>query len=367
MRVGFITPMKRPDHPVPSGDRTFARLIVEALGRAGHEAVPLGNLTTWRAVPDGFDALEGEARREVERLKGELAAKPVDALLTYHNYHKAPDLIGPPLARRFDVPYAIIEASRAPRRANGAWARQFARADEALAEADVVAAISRHDEVEVAAHVGERFVRFAPFIDAARFEGRRIAEPGARLVSVAMMRQGRKADSLRLLAEAFALVRQTMPEASLAIVGDGPARASLEPLFPGGTFVGALDRGALARCFAEADLFVWPAIDEPFGFVFLEAQAAGLPVVGGDYRGVADAMEDGVTGLLAPPGEARPFADAILTILADRERMMAMGSAALSFAGQNDLDAGAARLDGLLARAHAHRATARRRAAAVSL
>ncbi len=56
-----------------------------------------------------------------------------DAILTYHNYHKAPDLIGArPLAERFGCPYAIVEASRAPTPCAGARGRTASRWPTAL-------------------------------------------------------------------------------------------------------------------------------------------------------------------------------------------------------------------------------------------
>ncbi|WP_420394532.1 glycosyltransferase [Acuticoccus sp.] len=100
---------------------------------------------------------------------------------------------------------------------------------------------------------------------------------------------------------------------------------------------------------------MWPAIDEPFGFAFLEAQAAGLPVVGGAAPGVAEVVRDGETGWLVPPRDAAAHAAAILSALADPERLAAMGRRAAAFARANDLEAGARRLDALLAHAIEHR------------
>ncbi|WP_108662509.1 glycosyltransferase family 4 protein [Acuticoccus kandeliae] len=355
MRVGLFTPMKPPDHPVASGDRTFARLIVAALERAGHRVILPSRLVTWRAEPEGLDAICAEAEAEIERIAAIWRTEGApDVLLTYHNYHKAPDLLGPRLAARFGRPYAIVEASRAVRRAVGPWARHFALADAALVEADRVAAVTERDREGLAPFVRRRLTLLPPFVDTAPFLGPRAEPTGTRLVSAAMMRGGRKAESLRVLAAAMGRLRT---RAALTVAGDGPERAGLEPLFPEGTFVGLLDRDALGRLFRESDLFVWPAIDEPFGFTFLEAQAAGLPVVGGASGGVADIVRDGETGLLVPPGDPEAFAAAIDLLLADPKRRVAMGHAARAFAAENDLDAGARRLDTLIGEAILHRAS----------
>lgn len=356
MRVALLTPMKPPDHPVPSGDRAFARLIRTALAAAGHRVEEPSRLATWRATPEGLDALLAEADREVARISAAWAEGAPDAILTYHSYHKAPDLLGPRLAEAFGLPYAIVEASRAPRRAVGEWARHFALADAALARADAVGAVTGHDRAGLEAFVPGRVVDFPPFIDVAPFAAPRTGGGGLALVSAAMMRAGRKADSVRLLAEAFREVRARIPGTRLAVAGDGPERAGLEPLFPAGTFAGLLDREGLGRLFARSDLFVWPAIDEPIGFVFLEAQAAGLAVVGGAARGVVDVVRDGVTGLLVPPGDAGAFAGAVTALLGDPARRDAMGAAARAFARGHDLSAGVRRLHVLLAHAAARRA-----------
>lgn len=354
MKVAFLTPMKPPDHPVPSGDRTFARLILAALSLGGHTVTLPSALSTRVDQPEQFGAIEREAASETARIASSWRQHGVpEVLLTYHSYHRAPDLIGPALAVAFDLPYAIIEASRASRHASGVWAQGFAMAEIALARADAVGAVTDRDAAGLVA-LGPRVTRLPPFLDTAPFSAPARPRPGA-LVSAAMMRDGRKARSVALLADAFALIRTGAVEATLAIAGDGPVRNSLEPLFPAGTLVGALDQPALAALFSTAAIFVWPAIAEPFGFVFLEAQAAGLPVVGGNAAGVTDVVADGETGILVAEGDAPALAAAVLTLLADPARRARMAHAARAFASGHDLNAGSRRLDALFSRAIAHR------------
>lgn len=362
MRIALHTPMKAFESPVPSGDRQFARLIRRALELEGHTlAVPTA-FTTWAPAPEGDETLFAAAAAEAERIAGTFAAGgPPDLWLSYHNYHKAPDLLGPPLAARFGIPYVLIEASRARSRAVGPWAARFAAADAALRAADAVAAVHDGDRTGLADIVPlSRLHLFPPFIDAAPFRpavsGRAPASADAvpRLLSVGMMRPGDKAQSYRVLAEALAAVAD-LPW-HLTIVGDGPARDEIAPLFDPArtTLVGALAPEALPEVYAAADLFVWPAVGEAFGMVFLEAQAAGLPVVGGDRPGVAAIVRDGETGLLAPEGEAAAFAHAIARLLSDPAARTRMGRAAAAHvACDHDLSAGRARLAALIAAASA--------------
>lgn len=76
-----------------------------------------------------------------------------------------------------------------------------------------------------------------------------------------------------------------------------------------------------------SDVLVLPSIDEPFGRVVIEAMAAGLVVVATASGGVPEIVVDGRTGLLAPPGEHEPLADAICELLADEDRAREMGQA----------------------------------------
>ena len=117
------------------------------------------------------------------------------------------------------------------------------------------------------------------------------------------------------------------------LVGDGPARADVEAAFTGiaqhqVVFAGLQPQEMLKDFFAAADLFAWPAVDEPFGMALLEAQTAGLPVVAGRSRGVPDVVRDRVSGVLVSPGDAGAFARALKSLLANPERLRAMGSAA---------------------------------------
>lgn len=357
MRIALLTPMKPPDHPVPSGDRTFARLIRAALVKGGHEVDLPSTLTTWCRTPEDLPQIEAAAAAEVERITALWRAEgPPDAVLTYHNYHKAPDLIGPALARAFALPFAIVEPSRAPRRAEGPWARGFALADDALAAAGALGAVTTHDAKALYAHAPDKVRSLPPFIDTEPFRRARTPRSGA-IVSAAMFRPGRKADSVRVLAAAYTRMRARRPDVRLTLAGDGAERAALEPLFPPGTLIGLLSQDALADLYACSSLFVWPAIDEPFGFTFLEAQAAGLPVVAGRTRGVVDVVLDNGTGRLVTPDDPAAITAATLELLFHRDRLTAFSARAVAFAAQNDLNAGLARLNALIA------AAARRNAA----
>jgi glycosyltransferase involved in cell wall biosynthesis len=168
-----------------------------------------------------------------------------------------------------------------------------------------------------------------------------------------MMRNGDKLASYRILAAA--LERVMHRPWTLDIVGDGEARGEIAQLFAPFAqrvrFHGQLESKAdLKALYETADLFVWPAVNEAYGMVLLEAQFSGCPVVAGAYGGVASVVRNGETGLLTPPGDVAAFAAAVDGLLADRSRLRTLGSAAQGFVrDERNLDQAALRLRNALA------------------
>src|SRR5262249_21131152 len=115
---------------------------------------------------------------------------------------------------------------------------------------------------------------------------------------------GRVSNEKRLdnLLQAFAYVSRELPSTRLLIVGDGPARSSLERTAPVGTsFYGEARGEELARLYAASDVFCFPSTTDTFGQVLLEAAASGLPVVAAAAGGAVDLVADRETGLLIAP------------------------------------------------------------------
>src|SRR3954471_13615257 len=92
-------------------------------------------------------------------------------------------------------------------------------------------------------------------------------------------------------------------------------------------------------------VLVLPSRQEPFGTVLAEAMAAGTPVVATRVDGLPEVVEDGVTGALVAPEAPAALADAVLRVLADRERL---GAAARERARRWDADAYAERVGALV-------------------
>ncbi|GAB4178608.1 MAG: glycosyltransferase family 4 protein [Thalassobaculales bacterium] len=358
MRVAFYAPMKPPDHPVPSGDRSVARRLMQALAGAGHR-VELAS--RFQSRDGGGDRERQELLRQMgqrlaDKLIGRLRAAPPDAWLTYHCHHKAPDWLGPRVAGALAIPYLIVEASHAAKRDGGPWAIGQRGAAAAILAADahlLLNASDREGLLRLGVEAG-RLVPLRPFLDPAPYlAAPRGANAVPLLLAVGMFRNGDKLASYRALGRALALL-QDRPW-RLAVVGDGPARpaveAALAPLGGRVDWRGALPAEALPGVYAEADLMVWPAVGEAIGMALLEAAAAGTPAVSVAARGVPDVVADQVTGLLVPPEDDAAFAAAVASLLDDPGRRQALAAACRPHvAAHHGLDAAAGVLDATLRR-----------------
>jgi len=367
MRIAFYAPLKPPSHPVPSGDRRIGRLLLKALRHAGHDV---------RAV-SRFRAYEGKgdltAQQELRRRGGAVATRLAGRLrrwrpqlwFTYHLYHKAPDWLGPPVAKQLGIPYVVAEAAYAPRRSAGRWPEGLAAVASAIRSADAVVFLNPIDRVCVAPLMRRTAtpVLVDPFLESAPFGAARARRAAHRrrlarthridpaqpwLLAVAMMRPGDKLASYRVLAGALARIEARPWQ--LLLVGDGPARREVRARF--GRFgrrihfLGAMPERSLPAIYAAADLFVWPGVNEAIGQAVLEAQAAGLAAVAGKAGAIGRIVADRRTGLLVPMGNAGAFAGAVAALLDNRVGRQRMGGAAArKAAGRHDLAAAARTLD----------------------
>jgi glycosyltransferase involved in cell wall biosynthesis len=123
----------------------------------------------------------------------------------------------------------------------------------------------------------------------------------------------------QVLLAAFREAVREEPALSLSFAGEGPRayaaelRASAAGLPV--RFLGRLDRAGVTAAYRDHDALVVPSIwDEPFAVVPLEAMAKGLPVIATAAGGTPEAVEDGRTGVLVPPGDPAALRTAILRL-----------------------------------------------------
>jgi glycosyltransferase involved in cell wall biosynthesis len=157
----------------------------------------------------------------------------------------------------------------------------------------------------------------------------RLAANGPLLVSVSEFQPPKGVPSL---IESMPLVLERVPEANLAIAGEGFMRPQIEAQIAA---LGLDQRVHLlgqlpdvSGLLAAADLFVSPSWSESFPYSVLEAMSVGAPIVATDVGGVGEAIEDGVTGRLVQAQNAAALATASVELLTNRARAAELGSAA---------------------------------------
>ena len=137
-----------------------------------------------------------------------------------------------------------------------------------------------------------------------------------------------------VLLRAFAAVHRTIPDAKLIFGGavlEAPFMEELKSLQvaldleTSVLFVGSILNQH--KFLQEASLFVLPSRSEGFSNAIIEAMASSLPVVATDVGGNAEAVENGVTGLIVSSGDVDMMASAILEVLGDPQRATEMGNA----------------------------------------
>ena len=342
MRIAFHTPLNRYDDGRISGDRRMARQIVSVLEGLGHAVEPV--LAGRDFLPTSDVGLlarhqdEAAAFAETMLAHWQSGAPAPELWFTYHNYYKAPDLLGPAIVAQLGIPYVVAEASDAQRRASGEWAAHTKIVRSSLAATDLHLYFTNRDRQGLepwrSAHTA--LLELPPFIAFADEPPTHAGDAAVpRLVTVAMMREGTKQNSY--LALARVLGRVAARPWTLTIIGDGRKRAEIEQAFgglPAGRihWRGAISHDSVVAELAAHDVFIWPGVREAYGLVYLEAQAVGLPIVAFDSGGVSATVRSGETALLAPEGDEAALAAALLRLLDDAALRSTMGRAARRFA-----------------------------------
>ncbi|APS18879.1 GDP-mannose-dependent alpha-(1-6)-phosphatidylinositol monomannoside mannosyltransferase [Streptomyces sp. Tue 6075] len=221
---------------------------------------------------------------------------------------------------------------------------------------DAVTYLGAATRTPIAAALGpaadRRMVRLAPGVDADAFAVRpgardavrtpvnRIRERyglGARPVILCAARLVPRKGQDTLI-RALPAVLRAVPDAVLLLTGDGPYARTLHRLAAGTgvahavVLAGGRPHPEMPEHYAAADVFAMPCRTrrrglevEGLGIVFLEAAAAGLPVLVGDSGGAPDTVRDGETGYVVDGRDTAAVADRLVALLRDRAAAAAMG------------------------------------------
>jgi phosphatidylinositol alpha-1,6-mannosyltransferase len=153
---------------------------------------------------------------------------------------------------------------------------------------------------------------------------------------------------LPFLRRSFVDILRQVPDCMFVVVGDDPVDAlahstgelskiktAVEELKLSGNvrFYGYLNDHELVNIYGAVQLLVFPLVEVPgdiegFGMVAIEAAAAGTPTVAMDCGGVSDAVVHGETGILITPGDYESFNQAVIELLGDDSKRLAMGERA---------------------------------------
>ena len=226
------------------------------------------------------------------------------------------------------------------------------------------------DQVDVVTYLGEyfrvrlaralspqaarRMVRLAPGVDTAAFRPgaggaamrHRLGLTGRPVVLCVSRMVPRKGQDtlLRAWPQVRSAARGAAGGPVLLLIGDGPYRAKLGRLADrlgvadSVVFTGPVSWEDLPAYYDAGDVFAMPCrtrrhgLDvEGLGIVYLEASAAGLPVIGGDSGGAPDAILHGESGYVVPGGDVAAVADRLTGLLADPAAAAAMGEKGMAW------------------------------------
>jgi glycosyltransferase involved in cell wall biosynthesis len=273
--------------------------------------------------------------RVVWRLARLLKSQRVDVA---HSYLFHPNVLTPIAARLARVP-AVVASKRSLDRYPSAIPRYACKLGNALAHRITVnaAAVGRFVLAEEGCRpdkmvlipngVSEEALRVS---GDGRQERRELGLPADGPVVGAISRLAWK-KGVRYLLDAVPLLLESLPDARVVIVGDGPLRQDLEAqarslgIEERVTFLGS--RRDVLSVLPAFDVFALPSVIEGMSNALLEAMAAGRPIVATDVGGNSEVVVDGETGLLVPAADPGQMAGAILKLLQAPEMAQEMGAA----------------------------------------
>ena len=206
-----------------------------------------------------------------------------------------------------------------------------------FAAASVIAAVSEplRGWLEQCAEARGKVHVVANGVDPRRFP--RAPAAGSRPFTIAFVGTLKPWHGLSTLTSAFARVRESVPDARLLVIGDGPGREGLEAelatfgLEGAARLTGAVEPDQVGRLLADADVTVAPypaSADHYFSpLKVVEGLATGLPLVASRIGELPELVRDGQTGVLCVPGDPVDFANALVALAHDPARRARIGAA----------------------------------------
>jgi glycosyltransferase involved in cell wall biosynthesis len=214
-----------------------------------------------------------------------------------------------------------------------------------LRRADFVMTTSRYAADRIEQSYGVHVASIVPeLLDLARWRqalAAHPAEPDPRYFTVLAVCRLYRRKRLDVLLRAAALLRSRIPQLRVRIVGSGPEGEEFravwraEGLEPVVEWLGDVSFAGLAREYNACDIFCLPSVQEGFGIVFLEAMAAGKPIVAARAAAIPEVLPQGI---LTEPGSAEAIAQAIESVYADAVKRAVLTAKGLERVEEFDAD-----------------------------
>lgn len=350
MKICFYAPFKPLGHPHPSGDLIIATGLYDFLQKQGHELISASGLRSrwifWKPWLLPKILMEYFAtRKRVHQFKP-------DIWLSYHCYYKAPDLLGPGICKKANIPYTIFQGIYSTKRKRSVkTAPGFYLNRHSLLNAEHLFTNREVDLKNLRRIIpAERLSYIKPGIFPEQFQFDPTAREKMRklwqienspvILSAAMFRPDVKTEGLSWMIRSLTGLAAEGEPFKLVIAGDGSEKNSLKKLadkyLPQRViFTGKIARSEMQEFYSAGDIFAFPGIRESLGMVFLEAQSCRLPVVAFDNGGIPEVVRRDKTAFLTPPFAKKEFCMAIKQLLHNSEQRNTMGKAAAQHVRHN--------------------------------
>ncbi len=219
-----------------------------------------------------------------------------------------------------------------------AWLRRlYARCDVLLVPSPTMVDVLREQRMNRNVAIWSRGVEKGIFNPGARdLEWRRSIGLADQPIVIGFLGRLVLEKGLGVFADTLQRLRERGIPHQVLVIGEGPARQWFAERTPGAVFAGFLAGEELGRAVASMDVLFNPSVTETFGNVTLEAMAAGIPTVAARATGSSGLVENGVSGLLVPPGDIDGFAKALARYAEDPMLLKAHGEAAVARAEPYD-------------------------------
>lgn len=220
----------------------------------------------------------------------------------------------------------------------------------AYKKADQIIAISNFTKTEISKKLKfKNIIVINPGIDFEKFHRSRTKTDENFILSVGAVK---KRKGYHISIPAFALVKKQIPEFKYKIVGGKSDAAYLNYLKGiirksnienSVEFLGEVSEEELKELYGKAKLFILTSVNvnyyfEGFGLVFLEAAAAGLPVIGTHDNGIEDALKNGYNGLLVPQDDIGTTSRAVIDLINNKDKWQEFSQNAYFWAREHNLD-----------------------------